>query len=119
MNHKELYSPLITQALALIKLLDEEGIDSSSISEIHVDRRYGFTMFTTLSATQIDMGFSPFQGKCIYLRTLLNDLEKKNLTAQTIDLSHRKKAFVKITPHLPSIETFKKGGETQWGKMEI
>ena len=102
-----------------LKLLDQEGISSSVISEIHIDKNYGLSIFTTLTTTQIDMGFSPFRAKCTYLRTLLHDLAKRNLTAQTIDLTHHKKAFVKITPHPPSIETFKKGGEPQWGKMEI
>ena len=49
----------------------------------------------------------------------MDDLNSKNLTAQTIDLDYRHKAFVKVKPQSVTKQTTLKGGETKWVKMEI
>lgn len=119
MQHQHLYTPLITQALTLMELFEKEGIPLATISEIHLDITFGLTVFTTHHATQIKMGFSPFQEKCKHLCAILHDLEQKNLLPQTIDLNYSNKAFVKSKPRYEIIKPFKKGGENQWEKMEI
>lgn len=119
MNNQQLYTLLITQALTLMDLFEKEGIPLATISEINLDATFGLTVFTTLHATQIQMGFPPFQEKCKHLYAILHDLEQKNLLPQTIDLNYSNKAFVKGTPRSETIKPIKKGGENQWGKMEI
>ena len=119
MNYKEIHTPLITQALILIDRLKEEGINPSTISEIHLDATFGLTVFTIPHATQIEMGFPPFQEKCKRLCAIIDDLEQKNLVPQTIDLNYSHKSFVNIKQQYEAIESIKKGGENQWVKMEI
>lgn len=119
MNHQHIYTPLITQALTLMDLFEEEGITLSTISEIHLDVSFGLTVFTAHHATQIEMGSPPFQEKCKRLCAILHDLEQKNLLPQTIDLNYSNKAFVKTKPRYETTKPIKKGGDNQWGKMEI
>jgi cell division protein FtsQ len=119
MNHQNIYAPLITQALTVMDLFKEEGIPLATTSEIHLDVIFGLTVFTTHHATQIEMGSPPFRQKCKRLYIILHDLERKNLIPQTIDLNYSNKAFVKSTPRHETIKPIKKGGENQWGKMEI
>jgi len=119
MNHQHIYTPLITQALTLMNIFEGEGIPLATVSEIHLDVTFGLTVFTTHQATQIEMGFPPFQEKCKRLCAILDDLEQKNLLPQTIDLNYSNKAFVKTKPRDETIKPIKKGGDNQWGKMEI
>lgn len=119
MNHQHIYTPLITQALRLMDLFEKEGIPPTTISEIHLDVTFGLTVFTTHHAVQIKMGLPPFQRKCKRLRTILHDLKQKGLLPQIIDLNYSNKAFVKSIPRDETIKPIKKGGENQWGKMEI
>ena len=119
MNRQETYEPLIAQALILMSLFEEEGISFPAISEINLDATFGLTVFTTRSATQIEMGFSPFQEKCTRLYTILDDLEQKDLIPQVINLNYRHKAFIKIKPQYEKVKSTKKGGEKQWEKMGI
>ena len=113
------HTHLITQTLTLMAILEEEGIDISAISEIHLDPTFGLTVFTTHHATQIDMGFPPFQEKCRHLCSIMEDLKRKDLIPQTIDLNYSCRAFVKAKPQNKEFKSIKKGGEKQWVKMEI
>ncbi len=119
MNPQGIHTHLITQTLTLMALLEEEGIDISAISEIHLDPAFGLTVFTTQHATQINMGFSPCKEKCRHLCAIMEDLERKDLIPHTIDLNHSYRAFVKIKPQNKKNESIRKGGEKQWVKMEI
>jgi cell division protein FtsQ len=119
MSHQKMHTALINQALALMKLFEGEEILLSAISEIHLDTTLGLTVFTTHDATQIEMGFAPFQKKLKRLCTLLDDFKRKNLIPENIDLNYRHKAFIKLKPHKRKNKPLKKGGEQQWGKMEI
>ena len=100
-------------------LFEQEGIPMSTISEINIDPVLGLTVFTTNNTRQIGMGFAPFQKKCNRLYAILSDLNRKNLTAQIIDLDYRHKAFVKVKPQSGAKQATMKGGEKKWGKMEI
>ena len=119
MRKGKMHTALINQALALLKLFEGEGIPLSDISEIHLDTTRGLTVFTTRNATQIAMGFAPFQKKLKRLCALLDDFERKNLIPENIDLNYRHKAFVKLKPQQKNSNPLAKGGEQQWGKMEI
>ena len=119
MSNQKMHAALINQALSLMKLFEEEEIPLSAISEIHLDATLGLTVFTTHNATQIEMGFAPFQKKIKRLCTLLNDFRQKDLIPENIDLNYRHKAFIKLKPNNKKHKPRKKGGEQQWGKMEI
>jgi len=119
MSNQKLHTALINQALALMKIFEGEGIPLSAISEIHLNATLGLTVFTTHNATQIEMGFAPFEKKVERLCTLLDDFKRKNLIPENIDLNYRHKAFIKLKPHTQKSKPRKKGGEQQWGKMEI
>jgi len=119
MSNQKIHAALINQALSLMKLFEEKEIPLSAISEIHLDATLGLTVFTTHNATQIEMGFAPFQKKIKRLCTLLDDFRLKNLIPENIDLNYRHKAFIKLKPHKKKHKPRKKGGEQQWGKMEI
>lgn len=96
MKHKQKYTLLINEALSLLSLFKQKGLDKSYISEINVNPSLGLTVYTTNNTLQIVMGFAPFQKKCNRLYVIMEDLNKKNLTAQKIDLNYQHKAFVKI-----------------------
>ena len=96
MNHKEKYSVLINEALSLLILFKQKGLHMSYISEINVNPSLGLTVYTTNNTLQIVLGFAPFKKKCERLYIIMEDLKKKNLTAQKIDLNYKHKAFVKI-----------------------
>ena len=119
MKPQGVHTHLITQTLTLMTILGKEGIDTSAISEIHLDPTFGLTIFTTHHATQIDMGFPPFPKKCRHLCSIMEDLKRKDLIPQTIDLNYRWRAFVKTKPPNKEFKSIKKGGEKQWVKMEI
>jgi len=119
MNHQSMYTPLITQVLTLTDIMEKEGLPRATISEIHVDVTSGLTVFTTHHATQIEIGFPPFQQKCKRLCAILHDLEQKDLLPQTIDLNYSNKAFVKSKPRYETTKPIKKGGDNQWEKMQI
>jgi len=119
MNRHQRYASLITQALLFMEQWAKEGLDPSALSEIHLEVSSGLTVFTTHQAVQMAMGFPPFQQKCSRLRTILLDLEHKNLIPHTIDLTYSNKAFVKSGPRYEITKPLEKGGENQWEKMEI
>jgi len=119
MSNQKLHTALINQALALLKLFEGEGIPLSAISEIHLNATLGLTVFTTHNATQIEMGFAPFEKKVDRLCMLLDDFKRKNCIPENIDLNYRHKAFIKLKPHTNKNKPRTKGGEKQWGKMEI
>ena len=119
MSNQKLHAALINQALALMKLFEGEGIPLSAISEIHLNATLGLTVFTTHNATQIEMGFAPFEKKVQRLCTLLDDFKRKHLMPENIDLNYRHKAFITLNPHTRKSKPHKKGGEQKWGKMEI
>jgi len=119
MSNQKLHTALINQALALMKLFEGEGIPLSAISEIHLNTTMGLTVFTTHNATQIEMGFAPFEKKVQRLCTLLDNFKGKNLMPENIDLNYRHKAFITFKPHTRKSKPLKKGGEQKWGKMEI
>lgn len=119
MKPEGIHTHLVAQTLTLMAILEEEGIDISAISEIHLDPAFGLTMYTTHHATQIDMGFPPFQKKCRHLCSIMEDLNRKDLIPQIIDLNYNCRAFVKTNPQNKEFKSIKKGGEKQWVKMEI
>jgi cell division protein FtsQ len=119
MSNQKMHPALINQALALMKLFEGEALPLSAISEIHIDATLGLTVFTTHNATQIEMGFAPFQKKIKRLCTLLDDFKRKNLIPENIDLNYRHKAFIKLKPQKRKNKPLKKGGEQLWEKMEI
>ena len=119
MSNQKMHTALINQALSLMELFEGEAIPLSAISEIHLDPTLGLTVFTTHSATQIELGFAPFQEKLKRLSMLLDDFKRKNLIPENIDLNYRHKAFIKLKPHTKKNKPRKKGGEQLWEKMEI
>ena len=96
MDHKKKYTVLITEALSLLSLFEQKGFRKAFISEININPTLGMTVYTTNNTLQIVMGFPPFLKKCNRLYVIMDDLNKKNLTAQKIDLNYQHKAFVKI-----------------------
>ena len=118
-HQKKKHTMLINEALSLMNLFEQKGVPLAEISEINIDPALGLTVFTTNNTLQIRMGFAPYEKKCDRLRAIIVDLNSKNLTAQTIDLDYRHKAFVKVRPQSVTNQTTLKGGETKWVKMEI
>ena len=98
MRQKKKHTMLISEALSLMNLFEQEGIPLSEISEINIDPVLGLTVFTTNNTLQIKMGFAPFEKKCSRLYAIMEDLKSKHLIPQTIDLDYRHKAFVKAKP---------------------
>ena len=119
MQHHHTYTTLIMQALTLLDCFEEAEIPLATIYEIHLDITYGLTVFTTHHATQIEMGFPPYQKKCTRLRRILRNLKQKDLLPHIIDLTYSNKSFVMSKPRYIKNKPIKKGGDNQWGKMEI
>ncbi len=119
LGHRQGTAPLISQALAFMRIAEREGIPRSSISEIHLHPILGLTVYTTPGAVQIEMGFKPFETKCRRLCAIVDDLKNRNLVPKTIDLTYRHKAFIKLNPSNSNRKAISSGGEQPWEKMEI
>ncbi len=86
---------LARQALLLLNTIDNHGLLSlSQVSELHTDSDFGLTVMLTNDAIQIKFGFAPFGKKVDRLVAVREDLGKKKIDCEWIDLRFDERVYV-------------------------
>ena len=80
----------------LLKILREKGVFIlADVSEIHYDKGYGFTMFTSSGALPVKIGSGEFAPKLERFAKIYRDLMVQSSTLHYIDLDYNDKIIVK------------------------
>ncbi len=80
----------------LLKILKEKGaFILADVSEIHYDKGYGFTMFTSSGALPVKIGAGDFSAKIERFARIYRDLTAQGTALQYIDLDYNDKIIVK------------------------
>ncbi len=80
----------------LLKILKEKGnFILADVSEIHYDKGYGFTMFTSSGALPVKIGAGDFSAKVERFARIYEDLMAQDQKLQYIDLDYNDKIIVK------------------------
>jgi len=88
---------LIRQALGLLEQMRQrKGLSAKQISEIHLSKQDGLTIFTIEGAIPIRLGTEAFAEKLDRLEKILPDLVAKAKDIEYVDLNYLTKAVVKM-----------------------
>jgi cell division protein FtsQ len=86
---------LIIKALEFLRIVDKERVfPPEEISEIHMEKMDGIRYFTKAEGLQVKMGWEQFGEKLRRLSIILSDLQKRGLSAVSIDCSDLKRMVV-------------------------
>jgi len=87
---------MLTMALGLMDML-KKGTDFrlSDVSEIHLDKGYGYTLFTTQGGIPVKLGNSDFQGKLARFSRIYKELTAQIASLEYVDLNYPDKIIVK------------------------
>ncbi len=86
----------LKEALDLIRLLSGgQVLKLADISELHYDKGYGFTLFTTRGGVPVKLGNSGFNEKLARLSRIYRELQAQMPTLEYIDLDYGDKIIVK------------------------
>jgi cell division septal protein FtsQ len=87
---------MLTMALGLMDML-EKGTEFrlSDVSEIHLDKGYGYTLFTTQGGVPVKLGNSDFQGKLTRFSRIYKELTAQIASLEYVDLNYPDKIIVK------------------------
>jgi cell division septal protein FtsQ len=103
LSHKEVTQKdpqamsLILQSLGLLEHMGTRAVfNSKQISEIHLSKQGGLTIFTTEGAIPIRLGTEAFAEKLNRLEKILPDLVPKAKDIEYVDLNYPTKAVVKM-----------------------
>lgn len=86
----------LAEALKLVDLLRQgKTFRLDDISELHYDKGFGFTLFTTEGGIPIRLGTSDYPQKLGRLARIYKELQPQILTLEYIDLNYSDKIIVK------------------------
>lgn len=87
---------MVMKALELIRIADQEKISPlKGISEIRMEKTFGLQCFTQTEGVEVRMGWDHFREKLRRLSLVWSDLEKRGISAGSIDCSDLKRTVVK------------------------
>jgi cell division septal protein FtsQ len=87
---------MLTMALGLMELLKKGTVFRlSDVSEIHLDKGYGYTLFTTQGGIPVKLGNSDFQGKLARFSQIYKELTAQIASLEYVDLNYPDKIVVK------------------------
>jgi len=87
----------IRQALDLLQILKKRKIFTPlEVSEIHVSRRDGLTLFTLNGGMPIRLGIGEFEDKINRLEKVLPDLQRRFPDVEYLDLHYSRKVVAKM-----------------------
>jgi cell division septal protein FtsQ len=90
---------LIMKALEFLRIVDKEKVfPLEELSEIHMDKIYGIQCFTKTEGLELNMGWEHFGEKLRRLSIILSDLQKRGMSAVSIDCSDLKRMVVQRSP---------------------
>jgi len=87
---------MLTMALGLMEML-KKGTEFrlSDVSEIHLDKGYGYTLFTAQGGIPVKLGNSDFQGKLVRFSRIYKELTAQIASLEYVDLNYPDKIIVK------------------------
>ncbi len=87
---------MLTTALGLMEMLKKGTVFRlSDVSEIHLDKGYGYTLFTTQGGIPVKLGNSDFQGKLARFSQIYKELMAQIASLEYVDLNYPDKIVVK------------------------
>ena len=87
---------LIKKSLELLRITDQERVPPlGEISEIHMDKTFGIRCFTQAEGLEIRMGWEDFREKLKRVSLIRSDLQKRGISAVSIESSDLKRMVVK------------------------
>ncbi len=87
---------MIRTALGIMDLLRQgTAFRLDDVSEIHLDKGYGYTLFTAAGGIPVKLGNGDFSGKLERLSRIYGDLLAQGATLEYIDLNYSDKIVVK------------------------
>jgi cell division protein FtsQ len=85
------------QALDFLALLKQrKGFTPRDVSEVHLSRQKGLTVFTLREGMAIRLGFGEFKGKLDRLEKILPDLKRKVHRIESVDLNIPRRVVVRL-----------------------
>lgn len=90
---------LVTKALELLRIVDQEKAPPlDGVSEIRMEKTFGIQCFTQAEGVEVRMGWDHFGEKLRRLSLIWTDLQKRGVSAASIDCSDLKRMVVKKIP---------------------
>lgn len=87
---------MLTTALGIMDLLKKGNVFRlSDVSEIHLDKGYGFTLFTVQGGIPVKLGNSDFEGKLARFSRIYQELTSQIASLEYVDLNYADKIVVK------------------------
>ena len=88
---------LVFKALRLIRLTEgREVLSQKEISEIHMDKAFGISIYTYNGAIEIKFGLDLYEAKWKRLERVWRHLRKRSLKPAYIDCNYEKRVIVKM-----------------------
>jgi len=87
---------MLTTALGIMDLLKKGSVFRlGDVSEIHLDKGYGFTLFTAQGGIPVKLGNSDFEGKLARFSRIYQELMAQITSLEYVDLNYADKIVVK------------------------
>lgn len=87
---------MLTAALGIMELLKKGSVFRlSDVSEIHLDKGYGFTLFTAKGGIPVKLGNTDFEGKLARFSRIYQELTTQIASLEYVDLNYADKIVVK------------------------
>lgn len=105
----------VSKALGLVRLMKGgEILSQRDISEIHIDKAFGISLYTNEGAIEIKLGLDHYGAKWKRLERVWRHLRKRPLKPAYIDCNYEKRVIVKMRDEMAwhTKKLIKKGGET-------
>jgi cell division protein FtsQ len=112
---------LVSKALRLVRLIEGgEALSQRDISEIHMDKALGISLYTNEGAIEIKLGLDHYEAKWKRLERVWRHLRRGPLKPTYIDCNYEKRVIVKMrdTTAFYAKRLIKKGGERYGRKGE-
>jgi cell division protein FtsQ len=90
---------LIMKSLELLRIAEKKkGSPLQDVSEIHMEKNYGIKCYTRAGGVEVRMGSESFEEKLKRLSPIWADLQKRGVSAASIDCSDLKRMVVRRVP---------------------
>ncbi len=88
---------LVSKALRLVRLIEGgEALSQKNISEIHMDKAFGISLYTNEGAIEIKLGRDHYEAKWKRLERVWRHLRGRPLKPTYIDCNYEKRVIVKM-----------------------
>lgn len=91
---------LIAKALEFLRIVDgERASPLKGVSEIRMEKIFGIHCFTQAAGVEVRMGWDQYEEKLRRFSLIWSDLQKRGITARSIDCSNLRRMAVKKISH--------------------